>query len=452
MSCDRLGADGPSKVDEFIIDHGAGSRRWIEGSQLTFPPRHSSFKGGIKLKLNLVKPKCAPLRMYSPRFQAASFRTSRLSYGARVRSCQVTSFKGNEENKSEDESSITKFTKNRLQIYFSRHGDMTLADFPKLLDGAVSYAVVAANKTASRSQAVHRLFSKWIKQHTERPNESGEAIVEGPSQTELVQAQTGTHMEERSNVLMLALRYFLELDATIKVPLLIFVPFFLAVTLIHGMEVSKALTRLWIIGPLIAALYTRIVQKIISLYIFSIRLPISICRNVSERLTEAVLLCFTKIKSFNPMEITIRKWEEFKETVEESIDVAILAICLTRENGMKCNVSSNATWLSFHVKTHALASRFYSKTQCSKMAPRKTGTGPGHDKVVGVEIVHGTEECRRRSLELLEELGFPKQVLPLKDLEECGRVHSTGFVWMKQNAATEHYFKKTKALVSYARR
>ncbi|GAB2225787.1 hypothetical protein Droror1_Dr00021553 [Drosera rotundifolia] len=287
-----------------------------QGSQLTFPPRHSSFKGGIKLKLNVVKPKCAPLRMYSPRFHAARFRTSRLSYGARVRSCQVTSFKGNEENKSEDESSIAKFTKNRLQIYFSRHGDMTLADFPKLLGGAVSYAVVAANKTASRSQAVHRLFWKWIKQHTERPNESGEAIVEGPSQTELVQAQTGTHVEERSNVLMLALRYFHGLDATIKVPLLIFVPFFLAVTLMHGMEVSKELTQLWIIGPLIAALYTRIVQKIIALYIFSIRLP-TICRNVFERLKEAVLLRVTKIKSFDPKEITIRKWEEFKETVEE---------------------------------------------------------------------------------------------------------------------------------------
>ncbi|KAL9260188.1 hypothetical protein AKJ16_DCAP05960, partial [Drosera capensis] len=280
----------------------------FQGSQLTFPPRHSSFKGGIKLKLNVVKTKCAPLRMYSPQFHAARFRSSRLSYGARVRSCQVTSFKGNEENKSEDESTIAKFTKNRLQIYFSRHGDMT--------HRAVSYAVVAANKTASRSQAVHRLFWKWIKQHTECPNESREAIVEGPSQTELVQAQTRTHVEERSNVLMLALRYFRGLDATIKVPFLIFVPFFLAVAFMYGMEVSKELTRLWIIGPLIAAFYTRIVQKIIALYIFSIRQP-AICRNVSERLKEAVLLRVTKIKSFDPKEITIRKWEEFKETLEE---------------------------------------------------------------------------------------------------------------------------------------
>ncbi|GAB2225788.1 hypothetical protein Drorol1_Dr00021554, partial [Drosera rotundifolia] len=74
---------------------------------------------------------------------------------------------------------------------------------------------------------------------------------------------------------------------------------------------------------------------------------------------------------------------------------------------------------NFHVKTQALASRFYSENQCSKVAARNTGTTPDHDEVVGVEIVHGTEECRRRSLELHEELGFPKEVLPLKDLEEC---------------------------------
>ncbi|XP_021621548.1 uncharacterized protein LOC110621583 [Manihot esculenta] len=68
----------------------------------------------------------------------------------------------------------------------------------------------------------------------------------------------------------------------------------------------------------------------------------------------------------------------------------------------------------------------------------------------GAEIVYGAEECHRHSIELLEELGFPKGVLPLQDLEECGRVRETGFVWMKQKAPCEHFFVGTNTKVSYA--
>ncbi|GMN31326.1 hypothetical protein TIFTF001_003222 [Ficus carica] len=74
----------------------------------------------------------------------------------------------------------------------------------------------------------------------------------------------------------------------------------------------------------------------------------------------------------------------------------------------------------------------------------------GEDERAGAEIVYGAEECGRRSAELLEELGFPTGVLPLKDLEECGRVRETGFVWMKQRAASEHVFEKIGTRVSYA--
>ncbi|KAK8587296.1 hypothetical protein V6N13_086290 [Hibiscus sabdariffa] len=68
----------------------------------------------------------------------------------------------------------------------------------------------------------------------------------------------------------------------------------------------------------------------------------------------------------------------------------------------------------------------------------------------GAEIVYGAEDCYRHSVELLQELGFPKGVLPLKDLQECGRVRETGFVWMKQKAPYEHFFAGTNTKVSYA--
>ncbi|KAI3505325.1 hypothetical protein L1887_27404 [Cichorium endivia] len=72
------------------------------------------------------------------------------------------------------------------------------------------------------------------------------------------------------------------------------------------------------------------------------------------------------------------------------------------------------------------------------------------DDRAGAEIVYGAEECHRHSIDLLEELGFPKGVLPLKDLVECGRVRKTGFVWMKQKAPYEHFFEGANSRVSYA--
>ncbi|KAM7279144.1 hypothetical protein ACFE04_006278 [Oxalis oulophora] len=72
------------------------------------------------------------------------------------------------------------------------------------------------------------------------------------------------------------------------------------------------------------------------------------------------------------------------------------------------------------------------------------------DERAGAEVVYGPEECSRRSAELLEELGFPIGVMPLKDLEECGRNKETGFVWMKQKAPYQHFFESTNTRVSYA--
>ncbi|KAK1295847.1 hypothetical protein QJS10_CPB15g00885 [Acorus calamus] len=68
----------------------------------------------------------------------------------------------------------------------------------------------------------------------------------------------------------------------------------------------------------------------------------------------------------------------------------------------------------------------------------------------GAEIVYGPDACHKHSVQLLEELGFPKGVFPLKDLDECGRVRETGFVWMKMKDPYEHYFTGTKTMVSYA--
>ncbi|KAG8081346.1 hypothetical protein GUJ93_ZPchr0007g3539 [Zizania palustris] len=69
----------------------------------------------------------------------------------------------------------------------------------------------------------------------------------------------------------------------------------------------------------------------------------------------------------------------------------------------------------------------------------------------GAEIAIGDGVCRKKSIELLEEVGLPKGLLPLEDIEEFGYNRDTGFMWLLQRKKKiEHTFKKIKQTVSYA--
>ncbi|GAB2274218.1 hypothetical protein Dimus_008985 [Dionaea muscipula] len=303
----------------------------MQGSHLAFPPSHATWNRGIKLKPNAAMLKHASyVRVYS-HFGGARVRPSKISYGARVRPFKISAFKGNEKNEAEDGSSTSKFPKKHIRTsYVSQDGDITLADFPKLLDGAVSYAVSAANKTASRSQAIHRLFRKWVTLlHTELPNKARDEINEGPQQRELVPAQSGTHVEERGEMLKMVISYFLGLDATLKIPLMIFIPLYLGINLVYGVEVSKNLTPLWIVGPLLAAFYTKIFLRILAVYIFSFKNTVLVLkgmpaytmagyRYVSDgRLKRDILRPVMEIKNLDYQEIASRKREEFKAIMKD---------------------------------------------------------------------------------------------------------------------------------------
>ncbi|KAL5199048.1 hypothetical protein ABZP36_002560 [Zizania latifolia] len=68
----------------------------------------------------------------------------------------------------------------------------------------------------------------------------------------------------------------------------------------------------------------------------------------------------------------------------------------------------------------------------------------------GAEIVSGDGVCRKKSIDLLEEVGLPKGLLPLEDIQEFGYNRDTGFMWLLQRKKIEHTFKKIKQTVSYA--
>ncbi|XP_073270628.1 uncharacterized protein [Primulina huaijiensis] len=67
------------------------------------------------------------------------------------------------------------------------------------------------------------------------------------------------------------------------------------------------------------------------------------------------------------------------------------------------------------------------------------------------ELYHGHDICTVKSQFLLTEVGLPNGLLPLQDIEECGYVKETGFVWLIQKKKCEHKFEKIGKLVQYAR-
>ncbi|GLJ17835.1 hypothetical protein SUGI_0311900 [Cryptomeria japonica] len=68
----------------------------------------------------------------------------------------------------------------------------------------------------------------------------------------------------------------------------------------------------------------------------------------------------------------------------------------------------------------------------------------------GAEVYSGYETCKQKVLELLQELGLPRGLLPLQYIEECGYVRDTGFVWIKRKKKLEYRYKASGVLASYA--
>ncbi|THU66371.1 hypothetical protein C4D60_Mb05t13440 [Musa balbisiana] len=138
------------------------------------------------------------------------------------------------------------------------------------------------DSTTARSLAIQRLFRNWLvmlrthtSNHTMDDNVSGTAVQSVSSES-----QHGTMGRQAAKVLKTALVYFLGLDAAVSIPLAIFIPWYLTVKMVYGAEVTKELMPLWIFGPLIFALYIKIIQGLCSLYVFVFMQSIRLIKNL----------------------------------------------------------------------------------------------------------------------------------------------------------------------------
>ncbi|XP_048494409.1 uncharacterized protein LOC104887288 isoform X2 [Beta vulgaris subsp. vulgaris] len=250
---------------------------------------------------------------------------------ANRKSLQISSFKGNIQNeKTEDASNKPTSPKSSVKVSFlPQEREENLTESLAAQDTPLPCAS-EPNNTISQYQSIHGLFSKWLSLlQTGAAAEAGNDILERPPQLDHLPEQKATKSKERGQILKLVMCYFLGLDATITVPLLIFIPLYLAVNVKYGGQVSRELTPLWIVGPLIVALYVKLLRGIFALYVFSFKQSVKVVKNLPtyysiacNYLAEGKLQAqfwqpFINVKGMDHKELSTSKWKVVQEWMYE---------------------------------------------------------------------------------------------------------------------------------------
>ncbi|MCD7447929.1 hypothetical protein HAX54_036297 [Datura stramonium] len=253
----------------------------LQGSYRTCPLSPSSWTTGNKLrhfvtkipvgqKDNFISLKCKScLRIGAP-----------LVLKPKGKSLKISAFKSNNQNESGGRVSGSKSLKSAVKLSYVPHeNEETSVESPRAQNVPISYSAEADETTSYF--AIQNIFKSWLTLlRSPSPNQVTNETVEEPYTTQTSETQKMVQEKERVHVLKAVWCYFRSLDATIKIPVLTFLPLYLAVTLVYGAEVSKELAPLWIIGPLIVALYVKMLRCICALYVFSFKQTVNLVKNL----------------------------------------------------------------------------------------------------------------------------------------------------------------------------
>ncbi|KAL5723876.1 hypothetical protein ACHQM5_007217 [Ranunculus cassubicifolius] len=259
-------------------------------------------------------------------------------FPAKVKRLKVSAFKGVAQNdESGGRSNGSKVSKNSVKLSFVSHDEETIAESPDTQKPPVAYTSDREDKVGG-SPAIQKLFKKWLimlrTQSSANHTSNGIFGENGPVQTEISQSPNGSQNQENSQQLLKsAWCFFWGLDPTIKIPLLIFIPFYVAVNLIYGAEVSKELTPLWVFGPVIVALYIKMLQGLYALYVFTFKQTVKVAKSlpsyvllvynfVAEGKLKAILYAWLwkpvdDFKNLDYKKLFKRKSKEFTEWAKE---------------------------------------------------------------------------------------------------------------------------------------
>lgn len=200
-----------------------------------------------------------------------------------VKPLKISAFKGSaQHDESGGRTSKSKSSKNPVKLsYVPQESEETINNSSELQNVPLSYTS-PENESIAGSPAIQKLFKRWLTLLRTQSPEGAVNVILGEQQslTKISVSQNGSQNQIRGEILKAVWCSFLGLDATVKIPLLIFVPFYLAVNIVYGAEVSKDLTPMWIFGPLIVALYIKIFKAICAVYVFTFKQTVQLVQNL----------------------------------------------------------------------------------------------------------------------------------------------------------------------------
>ncbi|KAF7806063.1 uncharacterized protein G2W53_038224 [Senna tora] len=253
--------------------------------------------------------------------------------GSTHKPLRISAFKGSAQN----DESVTRANGLKVPKTSVRLDDSGEAksEPPKVHNVPLSYASEAnETESLSLSPVIHKLFKKWLTMLRTKPStQEAEEVLGEPPPGVSQETLQGTRSKKSGDILKVAWAHLLALDATIKIPLLIFIPFYMAVNVIYGAEVSRELTPFWVFGPLIVALYVTIIRKLCALYALIFKQTIKVIKNMpsysilaysyvfsgklKEDIRALILQPIWSIKNRDYKELRRRKWKELEDWIVE---------------------------------------------------------------------------------------------------------------------------------------
>ncbi|KAL6559381.1 hypothetical protein OROGR_004498 [Orobanche gracilis] len=255
----------------------------FQGSYITFSSVPPSWRRGSKAKQ--FSPTFHPVgrkdRLHSMRCRPCPSVEPSLALGPKSEVLNISDFRGSSRHDDSGGGAHgPESLNNPIEVsYFQHESEELYVESPKA-QNVVPTPCIIADDTGIRSLAIQNLSNKWLLTRTPLQTQEMIGALDEPSPLDLSKTPSTLQKQERGGIFRAVWCYLWGLDAAIKIPLLLCTSLYLAVNIKYGSEVSKELTPLWVLGPLITSLYVKAIRAICGLYIFTFKQTFRIVKNV----------------------------------------------------------------------------------------------------------------------------------------------------------------------------
>ncbi|PIN20258.1 hypothetical protein CDL12_07063 [Handroanthus impetiginosus] len=291
----------------------------FQGSRCISPSVSSSWSSGSKVQhfLPTFRPVGRKDGLISLKCRSFSSVGTSLLLGHKFKVFKISAFKGSSQHDdASGRANGSKSLKSHVKVSYLQHEGEGSSVESSELQNVVHAPYSAEDETTSRSLAIQNLFKNWLL--LLRTPSQTQPVEEAPEKPSFIETSENTlQNEERGEFLKAVWCYFLDLDATIKIPLVLFAPLYLAVQLVCGSEVAKELTPFWILGPLTTALYFKVFRVVCSYYTFTFKQTVKVIEYIfrgklKEDIQTHIWQPLADIKNANPKEVTRRKLKDLQ--------------------------------------------------------------------------------------------------------------------------------------------